>query len=94
MRKSTKIRRLLKNSKWTSRINSKAKADKPNLVPQNPTLYSADQWLANVGGSDIEIHKENTKAKKKVNAAKVASVVDRLSKPSDKNKLRKDPKIN
>ena len=67
------------------------KAGKPNLVPQNPALFSADQWLSNIGGSDIEEHKERIGNKKKANAAKVASVVDRLSKPNDKNKLRRDP---
>lgn len=78
---------LKKNMKNKNKVN----VEKPNLAPNNPALYNAEQWLANIGGSDIEVHKENTKAKKKANAAKVASVVDRLSKPADKNKLRRDP---
>ena len=67
------------------------KREKPVPNVTKVGLFSVDNWISKIEGTDPEILKNKITKDKKLNIEKVSAVVDRLIKPSIKNKARKDP---
>ena len=69
----------------------KVKRQKPvPNVPKNG-LFSVENWLSKIDGEDPEVIKERLNEEKKLKAKKVSKAVERLSKPQEKPKPRRDP---
>lgn len=68
----------------------KVKRQKPvPNVPKNG-LFSVENWLSKIEGEDPEVIKERLNVDKKIKAKKVINAVERLSKPQEKSKPRRD----
>lgn len=78
----------LKNHIKPKKDKVKREAPVPN-VPRSG-LFSVDNWLSQINEADPEKKKQN-KATKKLNVKKVNEAVERLSKPSEPSKSRRDP---